>query len=256
MYGFHGLDESIAYQILTQQADFKHSNNAYDWLGNGVYFWENNIERARQYATEDSKRNSSKIKKPFVLGVLIDLGNCLDLLDQRWLDFLAFAYDDMKLSLQQQGKDLPTNGAFGQNDFDFKKRELDCAVIRYAHELAAESGEIFDSVRAAFWEGEALYDNAGFKKQNHIQLAILNPNCIKAVFLPRNKEDTLKHDRDLKNITDTARDEGRLEGFGEGLQTAAIAMYKNGLAVDFIAQTLNISLEDVKSWVKIGRAHV
>lgn len=55
----------------------------------------------------------------------------------------------------------------------------------------------------------------------------------------------MKHDRDLKNVTNTARDEGRLEG----LQTAAIAMYKNGLAVDFIAQTLNISLEAVKSWV-------
>jgi len=26
-------------------------------------------------------------------------------------------------------------------------------------------------------------------------------------------------------------------------------MYKNGLAVDFIAQTLNISLEAMKSWV-------
>jgi hypothetical protein len=83
------------------------------------------------------------------------------------------------------------------------------------------------------------------RPQNHIQLAILNPNCIKAVFLPRNKEDILKHDRDLKNITDTARDEGRLEG----LKTAALAMYKNGLAVDFIAQTLNISLEAVKSWM-------
>jgi DNA-binding NarL/FixJ family response regulator len=58
-------------------------------------------------------------------------------------------------------------------------------------------------------------------------------------------EDSLKYYRDLKNVTDTARDEGRLEG----LQTAAIAMYKNGLAVDFIAQTLNISLEAVKSWV-------
>jgi predicted transposase/invertase (TIGR01784 family) len=66
-------------------------------------------------------------------------------------------------------------------------------------------------------------------------------------------EDSLKYYRDLKNVTDTARDEGRLEGFEEGiekgLQTAALAMYKNGLAVDFIAQTLNINLEDVKSWV-------
>lgn len=43
----------------------------------------------------------------------------------------------------------------------------------------------FDSVRAAFWEGKPLYEGASFKTENHIQLAILNPNCIKGIFLPR-----------------------------------------------------------------------
>ena len=43
----------------------------------------------------------------------------------------------------------------------------------------------FDSVRAAFSEGKPLYDGARFMSQNHIQLAILNPNCIKGIFLPR-----------------------------------------------------------------------
>ena len=71
------------------------------------------------------------------------------------------------------------------NDFDFKKRELDCAVIRWAHTLATNSGQTFDTVRAAFWEGKELYPNAGFKSQNHIQIAVLNPNCIKGIFLPR-----------------------------------------------------------------------
>ena len=58
-------------------------------------------------------------------------------------------------------------------------------------------------------------------------------------------EDSLKYYRDLKNVTDTARDEGRLDG----LKTAALAMYKNGLTVDFIAQTLNISMKEITSWV-------
>ena len=33
-------------------------------------------------------RKDSKIKTPFVLGAIIDLGNCLDLLDQKNLDLL------------------------------------------------------------------------------------------------------------------------------------------------------------------------
>jgi hypothetical protein len=42
-----------------------------------------------------------------------------------------------------------------------------------------------DSVRAAFLEGEPLYPGSMFRKQNHIQIAIINPNCIKGIFLPR-----------------------------------------------------------------------
>lgn len=187
VFGFHGLDRQVGFDVLNQNKVFKHSSNAYDWLGDGVYFWENNYERAVQYAVEDSKRPKTKINDPFVLGAILDLGNCLDLLDQKYLDFLAFAYEQLKSDLEKEGKGLPTNSTFGKNDFDFKKRELDCAVIRYAHRLAEEEGEHFDSVRAAFWEGEPLYDGAGFKRQNHIQIAVLNPNCIKGVFLPREK---------------------------------------------------------------------
>ena len=185
VYGFHGLDKSIAFDILNQKTDFKPSTNSYDWLGEGVYFWENNYARAKEYAEVASKRKDSTIKDPFVLGSIIDLGNCLDLLDQKYLDFLEVAYENLKVDLISQNKELPTNSQFGSNDFDFKKRELDCAVIRYAHQLAEASGEKFDSVRAAFWEGEELYPGAGFRKGNHIQIAILNPNCIKGVFLPR-----------------------------------------------------------------------
>ncbi len=187
IYGFHGIDKDAAVEILNHKTEFKLSSNKYDWLGNGTYFWENNYPRAQQYAIEDSRRKDSKIKEPFVLGSLIDLGNCLDLLDQQYLDFIKIAYDDLKATLMKEGKELPKNSNFGKNDFDFKKRELDCAVIRWAHELAKQEGVFFDTVRAAFWEGDELYPNAGFKSQNHIQIAVLNPNCIKGIFLPRDK---------------------------------------------------------------------
>ncbi len=179
VFGFHGLDIAVGREVLNGKTELRHSKNSYDWLGHGVYFWENSFERAKQYAVEDSKRPKSKIKSPFVLGAIIDLENCLD--------FLAFAYQELANGLKEAGKELPTNTAFGVNDFDFKKRELDCAVIRYAIHIAKLNGIHFDSVRAAFWEGEELYPNAGFKTHNHIQLCIINPDCIKGIFLPREK---------------------------------------------------------------------
>jgi hypothetical protein len=118
------LDKKVAYQILNQKEEFKHSNNDYDWLGNGIYFWENNYERAIQYAIEDSKRANTSIKEPFVLGAVIDPGNCLDLLNQKYLDYLSEAYVQLKSFFEEQGKKLPKNGTFGRNDFDFRKREI------------------------------------------------------------------------------------------------------------------------------------
>lgn len=185
VYGFHGLDKDVAIKILNQESEFKHSNNKYDWLGNGVYFWENNLERAHQYAVQDSQRANSNVKSPFVLGAVIELGNCLDLLDQKFNDFLKVTYEQLKNDLVAEGKLLPENKPFGTADFDFKARELDCAVIRYACALAKEQGEPFDSVRAAFIEGTPLYEGARFFSENHIQLAIINPDCIKGIFLPR-----------------------------------------------------------------------
>lgn len=64
VYGFHGLDEAVALKILNQEDDFRHSTNDYDWLGTGVYFWENNLERARQYAVLDSKRANTGSQSP------------------------------------------------------------------------------------------------------------------------------------------------------------------------------------------------
>lgn len=187
VYGFHGIDKTAAKKILNHKDMFRPSNNDYDWLGHGVYFWENNEARANQYALQDSTRKRSKIIRPFVLGAVIDLGNCLDLLDQRNLDFIAFAYEDMVKNLRIAGKPIPENTHFGKADFDFKNRQLDCAVIRYAHALAKDEGTEFDSVRAAFWEGDELYPGAGFRKQNHIQIAVINPDCIKGIFIPRKK---------------------------------------------------------------------
>lgn len=185
VYGFHGMDKDAAIRILNQEDDFKHSNNTYDWLGNGVYFWENNLERAKQYAELNSQRKFSSIQTPFVLGAVIELDNCLDLLDQKSNDFLKLAFEQLKMELEKEGKPMPENRSFGKNDFDFKARELDCAVIRYACELASAEGQPFDSVRAAFIEGTPLYDGARFFSENHIQLAVTNPNCIKGIFLPR-----------------------------------------------------------------------
>jgi len=50
--GFHSCDKEVGIKVLNGELDLNPSDNAWDWLGGGVYFWEQNPDRAVQYATE------------------------------------------------------------------------------------------------------------------------------------------------------------------------------------------------------------
>lgn len=183
--GFHGCDKSKADALLTQQTPFVSSNNQYDWLGSGMYFWESNNSRALDYAFEvkDNPRMGA-ISDPCVIGAVIDLGHCLDLMEHVNLLRLKKYYALLKKNYSRTGKDIPIN------NMEKKLHYLDRDVIELLHN-EIENGEnveelnSFDSVRATYNEGEELYPNAGFNDKNHIQLCIRNPNCIKGFFLPR-----------------------------------------------------------------------
>lgn len=183
--GFHGCDKSVVDKVLSGQENLIASTNDYDWLGHGVYFWENNETRALQYAKEMMKRKGSSVKEPAIIGAVIDLGYCMDMMDSMYLSDLKEAYSVLELMLNQSGAALPVNSNIG-NSTDKLMRRLDCAVIEMAHSMNEGSGEKpYDSVRGVFWEGKELYPGAGFTERNHIQICVRNPNCIKGFFLPR-----------------------------------------------------------------------
>lgn len=187
--GFHGCDKDVAYKILSKEIDFKFSINPYDWLGHGIYFWEFNHLRALEYAKELKKRNvrEQKIKTPFCIGAVLDLGHCLNLINSESLKILKSGYAILEKYHKEIRNPLPENRRPADStDMDFLLRYLDCAVIETIHKMN-EINHIhpYDSVRGMFWEGSELYPNAGFKEKNHIQICIRNPNCIKGVFLPR-----------------------------------------------------------------------
>ncbi|MFO7701502.1 MAG: hypothetical protein R6V37_00760 [Psychroflexus maritimus] len=188
--GFHGCDQEVRDEIVSQKLkNLKPSENLYDWLGNGIYFWENNYDRALQYAKEIKKnpqKSTSRIETPSVLGAVIDLGYCMDLLDSNYLELLKIGYKLLTETNKKHGLEIPKNKSIEKNG-DLLLRHLDCAVIETVHQFIKENKESneFDSVRGVFFEGNELYKNAGFKEKNHIQIAIRNPNCIKGYFIPR-----------------------------------------------------------------------
>lgn len=184
--GFHGCEKSEQEKLLLNTGYIKKSTDSYDWLGHGMYFWENNPERARLWA--DQKKLSGTLLEPAVVGAVIDLGRCLDLLDSRNIDLLKNSFMLFKSDSEKLAKPVPRNVNHPKDPGSDKVlRYLDCAVIEYTHSFLKSRKEApFDSVRAAFIEGEPIYPGAGFNSKTHIQFCIINPFCIKGIFLPRN----------------------------------------------------------------------
>ncbi|HYF32744.1 MAG TPA: hypothetical protein VD993_16575 [Chitinophagaceae bacterium] len=168
--------------------DLKASSNEYDWLGHGIYFWDNSPSRAFEYASflkNNPSRSKNPILIPSVIGAAISLGVCLDLLDYSNLSLLRESYDFVEQHYKQTNTAIPQNHNIGANT-DLLLRKLDGTVIENLHRMRVKLDlPPFDSVRGVFWEGNELYPNAGFREKDHIQLCIRNPNCIKGYFLPR-----------------------------------------------------------------------
>lgn len=181
--GFHGCDASVGEAILRgEETHLLPSQNDYDWLGSGAYFWQNNPRRALQFALERQAgglNSRGHIETPFVLGAVINPLRVLDLAEAGALLQVKDAYDALAEATKDAAISLPSNGR------SLRARRLDCLVLNTLHDLRVDRGlPAYDSVRGLFFEGDELYPGAGLRAANHIQICVRNPGCILGYFRP------------------------------------------------------------------------
>jgi hypothetical protein len=170
---YHGCDESLVNRVLETGETLEPSENDYDWLGTGIYFWEFGPDRAIAWANELKRRK--RIKKPSVLGAVIQLGNCFDLLDTRCTAMLQAAHRNYVCVAP---KPFPANEKF--------MHRLDCDVINYGLPwLTKLFGIEFQTVRGVFQEGTPVFEGSDIREKSHIQIAVRDPSCILGYFKPR-----------------------------------------------------------------------
>ncbi len=175
---YHGCDAETATRLLGGEP-FKKSQNDYDWLGEGIYFWEYGADRAMQFALDQKRRG--KVTTPAIVGALIQLGRCFDLMDTRFTDELSLAFERLKDLHDRGGQPLPVNAG---NTPDKLLRRRDCAVFNWYLTRLEERGVLYDTVRCGFVEGPPAFAGSGILHQSHIQIAIRNPACVVGVFRP------------------------------------------------------------------------
>lgn len=174
--GYHGCTRATAEGVLCGK--IKHlplSTEKHEWLGDGVYFWEDSYDRALRWAEKKYGNDAA------VVGAIILPGHCLDLTDSQCTTLLAdYAVIFPADYLEKHKKQVPVNNV--KNNF----HPYDCALV---NEYRASWDKLhkrkkIDSVRGAFTEGARIGDSS-FSKLQHIQWAIVNPEkCILGYFRP------------------------------------------------------------------------
>ena len=171
VFGFHGCARSVAEKVLSGEEELMPSGNTYDWLGTGVYFWENAPGRALQWAKAQKKR------EPYVVGAVIQLSSCLNLMDKASAEEIKKAYDEAWALSLKTGISLPENNG--------GLHRLDMTIINATTTTAERKGCAYDAVRGAFIEGGEVFPGSSIRSDTHIQLCVRKPECIIAYFRPK-----------------------------------------------------------------------
>jgi hypothetical protein len=167
--GYHGCSEQTASRILAGGESFVPSANEWDWLGEGVYFWEYAPERAGEWARQRYRSRAA------VLEARIRLGRCLNLLDTKHFTDIRRVYDVFVTELADTGLPVPENRPDG-------RRYLDQRVVNLYCRLHSEETERpYQTVRGCFPEGDPIYPGSAILSRTHIQVAVRDADCMKRI---------------------------------------------------------------------------
>ena len=191
LIGYHGCDQSTCDGLVNRSIPHLNtSDNPYDWLGTGAYFFLDDRERAfhfAKYACDNphKKTTAKPILNPAVVGAVIKVDNVWDLSVIAGRKFFSETLARMNLEFTAAGKKIPVNKRKNSDDDLPLLRLQDRAVIDIACTAAESTGKPFDAVQGIFQQGSPLTDLSGFHDLSHTQISIRHPaKSIIGYFVP------------------------------------------------------------------------
>jgi hypothetical protein len=155
-----------------EQQSFLPSTQAYDWLGEGAYFWEYAPYRAMEWAKSRSHRSDAEFA---VVGATIRLGECLNLLDTEHIPDLESVYKKFVATLEPAN--IPKNTDRGAHYLDRSVIEAYCRVVESIAEVP------FQTVRGSFPEGGSIFEGSRILRKAHTQIVVRDQTCISDLHL-------------------------------------------------------------------------
>ncbi|WP_019700276.1 hypothetical protein [Paracidovorax oryzae] len=200
---YHGCDITTRDGFVRGQIKPKISNNQYDWLGDGLYFFESDWGRALKLAQASHLHPSRLLTKkpiatPAVVGAVLDIDRWFDLTTQAGIGDFTKAAKAIGKASAERGTTSPENKPAFPGDQDLLHRGFDRAACEMVHRfraaahdealvaqdtLAIVASAPYQASRGAFEQGGAVSEGSSICTDTHIQIAVRDLACIKGWFL-------------------------------------------------------------------------
>lgn len=168
--GYHGTSLEAAERIL--QEGFQPSVKSWEWLGHGIYFWQDAPYRAYEWG-QDWLAKTQGYRGPIgVVAAEIELQNVIDLIDQAGMKLLRKLAQDFVVKPE----------ALALNNTESLNR-LDCALFNYATKVLSSGGFEVAGYRAACIEGLPLTIGSPIYDLSHVQLVMCNPQAVRRTWM-------------------------------------------------------------------------
>lgn len=181
--GYHGTLRETAIEIVKGERNFKFSTNDYDWLGSGIYFWEHAPKQALSWAQQRYRKRRRPVA---VLGAMIRLGHCFDLMDPENAKLLKSFNSKMIKDFEETNTTVPKNC--------LSKKYLDCLTLNAFYKATDTSDELpgkIDTCRAAYVPTQSkdrLWPSSWLYHDTHVQICVRNTACILGVWMVHSME--------------------------------------------------------------------
>jgi len=184
--GYHGCDQATCDALVAGKTQLRPSSNPYDWLGDGIYFFEGDWRRALKFAVASCNRPQDRltrepVRSAALVGAILRVGDWLDMSTQKGIEEFARTYRDMI----SRGRVVPPNKQANGNDSDWILRRMDRQVFNQIHNNRKTLNMLpYDAVRGPFPQGNPVAPSSSIRSGTHVQIALRNSACVLGYFAP------------------------------------------------------------------------
>lgn len=179
--GFHATSQERAKEIESSNR-FHLSDNEWDWLGMGVYFYQDTLGFTRRWAEE---KHGGSIENPAVFAADIEYDGFLDLIEHETIvelkSFMAQLQTASPTAFEKARKGQKGRAAEKER-WRPRAHPLDCLIINEAARARELDGKPFRAIRSIFYDGDRLHQNSDIFDRQHIQIAVRDLTLIKRVW--------------------------------------------------------------------------